>query len=77
MADCLSEDDEKEHHPVFLTCFVLQHCTSDADAQIHPSHPAHGHILKFHSAMFLAVLMNLIKAIPVFHPGTSKGMTGR
>jgi hypothetical protein len=42
MADCLSDDDNEEHHPVSLSLFVSQHPLPDAGSFVFYYFTSHG-----------------------------------
>jgi hypothetical protein len=40
MTDCLSDDDDEEHHPVSLTGFIVYACAPGAERKKHRFNPA-------------------------------------
>jgi len=76
MTDCLSEDDDEEHHPVFLFSLIIYPGTPGAERKICCSIPAYAHLSACNNPLPQIVPGETGAINPVFQNRCSYGLMG-
>jgi hypothetical protein len=77
MTDCLSDDDDEEHHPVSLTGFIVCVCAPGAERKKHRFNPVNAPLSTGCKPLLQKIPFDTIGINPVFQNRRAHGLMGQ